>query len=621
MKKLVIVALLMSATTSWGQKIQSVNFLQEGEISKLIIDIDQPVSAERFHVKDDKQIILDIKNAKVDPKLLRGIDTSEFEGATVYISGYPRPGAPSDIRFAVQLRDNVRSVLDTQGNKLILSIENRFGVFSRNRLQESDNVRTTSVAGASTDEAIVDNVRLSVPKSNSIEDILENLVQSGPKKYVGKKISINVSEIPIKDLLKMISETSGFNIIIDNAVAALPPMTLSLTNIPWDQALDTILSLARLVATKNSNILSVKTLEQTTKEREAQVAAEALKLGLEPLVTKVFPISYADMTSLMAIIKDYQTEKRGTMQKDDRTNSLIVKDTVDAIERIQKIVELLDTQTPQILIESKIVEANEGYSKRIGLTQGLSFGYDAFTAGSRLAANSGPGFSFSSTGNGVTPVAGATGGTTAGAATTTAGVIGMTIGRLGRLGNLNMALELMETENQGRIVTSPKVITQNKKPAVISSTDSVSFLTSIPGPTGTTSQITNVSVVLSLTVTPQVTNEGSINMEVALSKGGFGEATLSNVVPPTTQRQIRTNVLVNNGSTVVLGGLYTNTTRTGHSGIPYLKDLPIIGWLFRTPYNDLSTRNELLVFLTPRIVNQEEAGLVDRGSLSAQKQL
>lgn len=606
MKTLIAMTLSLMFTTAWGQQIQSVNFLQEGEISKLVVELDKPVIAERFHVKDDKQIILDVKNAKVDPKLLRGIDTSEFDGAIVYISGYPRPGSPKDIRFAVQLRDNVRSVLDTQGNKLILSIENRFGVFSRARLQESTNAVKTSDLQGATGEAIVDNVRFSVPKSNSVEDILENLVQSGPKKYIGKKISINVNEIPVKDLLKMISETSGFNIILDNEVNKVPPMTLSLTNIPWDQALDTILSLARLVATKNTNILSIKTVEQTTKEREALAAAEALKIGLEPLVTKVFPISYADITSLMTIIKDYQTEKRGTMQQDARTNSLIVKDTVDAIERIQKIVELLDTQTPQILIESKIVEANERYSKMLGLRNGLSFGYDPITPSNQLDVNSGPGFNFSSTGAGTEAAP---------------GLLNLSIGRLRRLGDLNLALDLMENEAKGRVVTSPKVITQNKKPAIISSTDSVNFITQVAGANGSTAQITTVSVVLNLTVTPQVTNEGSINLEVSLSKGGFTPSDIRGAPPSTTQRQVRTNVLVDNGSTVVLGGLYTTTETESHSGVPYLKDLPIIGWLFRTSYNPSNSRNELLVFLTPRIVNQDEAGLVNRQSLSAGNKL
>ncbi len=226
---------------SWGQSIKSVNFLQEGEVSKLVIEVEGQVAADRFHIQDDKQIILDLKNVKVEKKLLRGIDTSEFDGAAVYISGYPKPGAHQDVRFAVQLRDNVRSLLDVQGNKITLSIENRFGVFSKTKISaaEAGPVKSTSAANK---DVVEDNVRLNVPKSASVDDILDNLTLSGPKKYIGKKISINVKEIPLPDLLKMIADTSGFNIIIDSDVSKVPPLTLALTNIPWDQALDTILS-------------------------------------------------------------------------------------------------------------------------------------------------------------------------------------------------------------------------------------------------------------------------------------------------------------------------------------------------------------------------------------------
>ncbi len=586
------------SSISWGQEIKNVNFFQEGDVSKFIIELDKEVIADRFHVKDDKQIILDLKNVKVDKKLLRGIDTSEFDGATVYISGYPKPGATNDVRFAIQLRDNVRSILEVQGRKVVLSIENRFGVFSKKRVDEASKTIVREDVGSG---IIEDGIKINIPKSASIEDILENLTMSGPKKYVGKKISINVKDIPLPDLLRMISETSGFNIIIDADVAKVPALSLSLTNIPWDQALDTILALAKLVATKNSNILSIKTIEKATSEREAEAKADALKLGLEPLVTKIFPISYASIADMQKILKDYLTATRGTMSEDGRTNSLIIKDTVDSIERIKKIVELLDTQTPQILIESKIVEATETYSKRIGLSNGISFGYDPVRAGT--ATNVGPGFNISTASLG-----GGAGGSNA---------VSLSIQTFKRLTNLNMALELLESESKVRIVTAPKIITQNKKAATITSTETTSFAVQtiqVGAPPVTTFQ--PIPILLSLAVTPQVTNEGSINMEVNLSKGSFGGRPSQQAPPDTTQRQITTNVLVDNGSTVVLGGLYTTTNSESHNGVPFLKDLPLVGWLFRTPYNPQTSRNELLIFLTPRIINQEEAGLIDRNKNS-----
>ena len=173
--------LFLISLNSFAQEIKNVNFTQDGEVSKLVIETDQGVMAERFHVTEDKQIILDLKNVKISPKLLRGIDTSEFPGSTVFISGYKKPGSTNDIRFAIQLRDNVRSVLDTKDNVITLNIENRFGVFSKAKLRDS----TTSVQPG---EMVEDAVGLNIPKSHSIEDIIENLTMSGPKKYIGKRI-------------------------------------------------------------------------------------------------------------------------------------------------------------------------------------------------------------------------------------------------------------------------------------------------------------------------------------------------------------------------------------------------------------------------------------------------
>lgn len=588
-----------------AQNITSVNFVQEGEVSKLIIESDKPIVAERFAVPDDKQIILDLKGTQAPAKLLRGIDTSEFSGAVVYVSGYPRPGAKQDLRFAIQLRDNVRSIIESNGNRTTLSIENRFGVFSRSKMEKAEPKGGITANAATKPDvsseatAAGPNRNLNVPKSTSIEDILDNLVLAGPKKYVGKRISINVKKIKVADLLAMIADTSGFNIIIDDGVDKIPDLTLSLVNVPWDQALDTIMGISKLTASKSSSILMVKTLDQATLEQEARLKAEKLKIGLEPLVTKVFPINYADITSLLPILKDYLTPDRSSLQQDPRTNSLIVKDTLDSIERVKKIIELLDTQTPQVLIEAKIVEANENYSKRIGLSHGLSFGYDPIPASTNLPTSAGPGFSFSSA-----------------PSSSSTPFMGFNVTAFKRLANLDFNLELMESEGKGRIITSPKVITQNKKPATITSTEKQNFLLPVvAGSTGATAPtISSVSIDLKLTVTPQVTNEGAINMDVSLSKGSFTTPAGGSTIPGTTQRLLSTNVLVDNGSTVVLGGLYNTNTSESHSGVPFLKDLPLVGWLFRTPYNPSTSRSELLIFLTPRIINAEEAGFSERTS-------
>jgi len=462
-------------------------------------------------------------------------------------------------------------------------------VFSKSKLKDK------TVSSAVEDSLDQDTVGINVPKSTKLEDILENLTLSGPKKYVGKRISLNVKDIPVTELLGMIADTSGFNIIIDQEISRLPPLTLNLVNIPWDQALDTIMGLSRLVAQKSSNILVIKTVAQAAAENEEKIRAQNLKNGLEPLVTRVFLINYATLADIQKIVSDYITPNRGTIQSDDRTNSLIVKDTVESIERIKKIIETLDTQTPQILIEAKIVEANETYRKKLGLERGIAFGYDPIRE--TIPASVGPGFSFSTSPDAVAP-----------------NILGMTIGVYKRLLNLDFKLQLMEFESKGKIISSPKVVTQNKKPATISSTEQTSFRILQQGTPGTpaASSFQEVNATLNLTVLPQVSNDGAISMTINLAKSAFGVRPSPDAPPNQTRRNVNTNVLVDNGSTVVIGGLYSTSSLESVSGIPFLKDIPLLGWLFRSPKNPEMDKNELIIFMTPRILNQDEAGLVER---------
>jgi type IV pilus assembly protein PilQ len=592
MIKGILIFSLLTLTKSYAQQIKSVNFIQEGEVSKIIIDIDQDnFKAERFHITEDKQIILDIKNATALKKALRPIDTSEFSGSIVFIKPYLKSKKDKEVRFAIQLRDNVRSLLEINKGRVVLNIENRFGVFSRTALKEADmEVVNKNVADKSLDQK-----NINIPKSDSIEDILENITMSGVKKYIGKRISLNVKDIAIVDLLNIIAETSGFNIIIDKDVATRPALTLSLTNIPWDEALDTVLNLSKLVAKKHTNILMVTTFEKAQKDREQELRTSQLNIKQEALVTKIFPISYSKLEAIQPILQEYATPERGRITKDERTNSLIVKDTSEVIERMKKIIELLDTATPQILIEAKIVEAFEKYEKNFGLEDGIAFGFDPVSPADSLT-NQGPGWSFNtaSMGNGGS------------------GFMGLNIAR-GRLTALDFTLQLMESESKGRVVSSPKVITQNKKAATITSSDQTSFQQPMPG--GIAGQIPmfqTVSADMTLTVTPQVTNEGSIAMDVKLTKSGFSDRPSPMAPPNQTTRNLDTSVLVDNGSTIVIGGLYTTSTSEDVTGVPFLKDLPLVGWLFRSKYNPKNERNELIIFLTPRIINQEEAGLVSR---------
>lgn len=600
------IALLCAAFSPlFGADLLGINFEQQGEVSQLEFIFDRDgAEAEMFENKADRQIIVDLKKTQATERVMRAFDTSEFSGSVVYVRAYEKKEDSSSIRVAIQLRENVRSILKKKNNRYLLQIENRFGAFTAAQLRGDLDVEVST----SKESEKKDN-RYYVPKSNSLEDILENVTLSGRKKYIGKTISVNVKSLPVGDILEMISQASGFNIILTKEVDSLPALTLNLVNTPWDQALDTVLALNKLIAKKNGEILMVKTIAEETRDQQEAAKVRQFKEKEEPLVTKAFPISFAEIKTLEPIVKPYLTS-RGGISFDERTNTLLVKDTVESIERVKKIVELLDGQTPQVLIESKIVEVTESSSKNLGLSNGLSFGYDPFGVPVDLAnldsrspvgtspvpgtQEGGPGFTFSS-------VAGNNGG----------GFLLGSVGQIGRLFNINFQLNLLETESSARIIASPKVITQNNQKAKISTTQTTNVPIRINNGTETSVTFSERDAKLELEVTPHVTNEGSISLKIDLLKEAFGAVPQDGFPKDLLKKNLSTNVLVDNGSTIVLGGVYQYRKEESHNGVPFLKDIPLLGWLFRTPYNPNVQKEELVIFLTPRIINQEEAGLIE----------
>lgn len=574
-----------------ASNIIGLNFQQEGDISHLIIRGDGPLVFTKRHNKDQKTLILDIQDVVSSQKTLRPIDTSEFPGAVVYVSAYPKPDSPNDIRVAIQLRDNVNSEVEKVGNSLVLKIENRFGAFAQNSgssssLNLSQDGNLPIIEGEENSQQ--EQLGLKVPKSAQVEDILENITLAGNKKYIGKKISINVKNVPVDDVLQMISETSGFNVFLEDGVSSKPPMTINLLDVPWDEALDTVLMINKLSATKYNNILTITTIEKAL-EAQAKKVEEDKKLKVqEPLVTKIFSINYAKIADVVTILNDYKTEERGKITTETRTNKLIVKDTATVIDRMKKILELIDTANPQILIESKIVEINESASKELGLDSS-SFIYNPFKRFEATDTSPTPGFTFNTLGTG--------------------SLVSLSVDVFKRLKDVSLSLKLLENRSMAKIVSSPRIITQNNVAASINSSQSSPYRTQVTSNGVVTEQWNQASASISLSVTPNVTNNGSISLNVNVSKSGFVGQPPPNGPPPQASNTISTNVLVDNGATVVLGGLYKLEDSESHAGIPVLKDIPILGWLFRTKYNPVKSKSEMMVFITPSIMNQTEAGL------------
>ena len=414
--------------------------------------------------------------------------------------------------------------------------------------------------------------------------------------FTGSPVTLKLNAADVHDVLRMIGEASGFNIVIHPAVQG--KLTLSLEQVPWDQALDVVLTTLKLGAERTNSVLRVMPREMLIAEKQDEINAKKVSAATTPRITRVFPVSYADLSQLSTLLQSFATAQSATPGEsgvpttiivDQNTQSLIVRDSAENVERIRKMIELLDVQTPQVLIETKVVSATEGFNKTLN--------------GNFAAGGSSVGFAF----NG--PQA-ALAGTTLGLPDATKGfgtATNLTFGLFQRT-NISAALNLAESENKAKVITSPRTVVLSGKSSTVSqqSTQGVLLITPATNQTLATQSITTIAATTSLTVTPKVTNDGSIFMKLDLKRDVIN---LSNKDAPVVEpRTINTEVIVESGGTLVIGGISNMDKTDSETGIPFLRKIPLIGWLFGGETH-LNSKSELMFFVSPRILNQKKAGI------------
>jgi len=395
------------------------------------------------------------------------------------------------------------------------------------------------------------------------------------------RISLDFQNADIVPIFRLLADVSGYNIVVDPAVKG--KITMKLVNVPWDQALELILKTHNLDKVVEGNIIRIAPAEKLQKERETEAKLKAAQQKAEPLVTKVFKISYADVNKVKASIEAAKLlSKRGNISVDERTGSLIVKDIESNIPKIANLIKTIDKPTPQVMIEARIVEVNTAVTKEFGIRWGVK-GYVS-------EANMSYG--------GLTPyivdfpsAAGAGLGS------------GISFGFLNKAKTLGLDLEIgaLATSGDLKIISNPRVITLDNQEATISQGKSIPVrkLTS----EGTVSTEFK-DVKLELKVKPHITPDGSILLNVNLTKEEL-DPTIPSVegVPGTDKKEAKTKVLIKDGETIVIGGVYKTTINKSEAGVPWLKDIPLIGWLFKNKKKQKAV-NELLIFITPRIVKE-----------------
>jgi type IV pilus secretin PilQ/predicted competence protein len=419
--------------------------------------------------------------------------------------------------------------------------------------------------------------------TNEGEGYATTEVASQEQQFTGEPITLTLKDADIKDVLKTFSVLTDLNFVLDPGVSG--SVTVELREVPWDQALDLILKINGLDYVLENNVLRVAPTSKLASEKAARAAFEKESEKARPLKTVLKPLSYAKASYIAGLLSSdsYLLSDRGSVVVDERTNTLILRDTVDRVEGVLRLIDSLDLPTPQVVIEGRIVETTKQFSRELGVSWGFTGTMDA-------EHGNDTGLKFPNS-------IGIDGGVELPAGNNA--FLGMTFGDILNTFNLDFLLTAAESEGQARVVSTPRVTTQNLMKASIRSGLQIPVQTVA----NNTVTVQYIDATLRLEVTPQITAEGTVNLDINIKKQRpapeFAVAGGQNA--PIFTRDAETQLLVRDGGTTVIGGIYEITDSTGEDRVPGLHKIPLFGWLFKNREIRLD-HDELLIFITPRIV-------------------
>jgi type IV pilus assembly protein PilQ len=412
--------------------------------------------------------------------------------------------------------------------------------------------------------------------------------------YTGSPISLDFQDVPVRQVLQIIAQVNGFNLVTTDTVSG--NITISLSGVPWDQALDMILQIKGLGKRLEGNILLIAPSEELTARETQELQSKQQVADLAPLKNSTITVNYAKATELAIILNSEGggiLSPRGSVTVDERTNTLLIRDTIESIDDARAMVELLDIPVRQVLIESRMVTVNDSVDEELGVRWGFtSRQNDVSTSGSIEGADSANAGNVGTIDNRLNvnlPVA-----------NENAGFLAFQVASLVDGTILDLELSALEAENKGEIIASPRITVANQQEAYIEQGTEIPFVAAASS--GATA-VEFKKAVLSLRVTPQITPDNRIILDLIVTQDTRGETvstSTGNAVAIDTQ-ELSTQVLVENGETVVLGGIFQQTSTNSVNKVPLFGDLPVLGALFRNKANVIEKR-ELLIFVTPKIM-------------------
>ncbi len=566
-----------------ANEVGNVAYQHDGHVDRIKVTLPEGATYLSLPWTDNRATLL-IENAVLPAELQRQLDTAKFKGTVRAVSSFVDP--QGRVRIVADLVGAGSELIRMSGRDLIWE-------FTPARVEESSPEQAqlpppiTSAKGEAT-----------LPTSVS-----DNPYQRRPRMN-RKRITIDLRDADIHNILRLIADEGNVNIVTNQLVAG--SVTLRLRSVPLDEALAIILRSNGLGWEQQGNIIRVAPMTVFEAESKARIDAYVQSQGLEPLQVRLIAVNYAEASKLGEILGGLLSA-RGKVKVDDRKNALVVTDVLANLDTAEALVRQLDTQTPQILIEARIVESNDQFKRDLGIQWGGDFLADP-------SIGNATGLLFPSTvgiaggaSSGDTPTGG--GSSTpnyainlpAPAGPGSGGAVGFTFGSLSGAFNLNLRLSAAESQGSVKIVSAPRITTLDNEEATI--TSGVSIPVSVVSAAGAQTVFFDAS--LTLTVTPRVTPDGNIIVEVNVNKNEPDfENTGSRGDPSIIRREATTKLLIRDGDTTVIGGIFQRNTGSSNVRIPFLGALPLIGPLFRNA-SHTDVRNELLVFLTPRIVNRD----------------
>lgn len=621
--------------------VKSANVIQAGERTRFVLNLKQSVTYKTQLAGKSVLIFLDPVVASAGEKPA-AVFAENLNSATLALKDVDfRRGTDNSGRIVVDLANNQVGVdIRQQGQNLVVEfLKTSMPEGLRRRLDVTD--FGTPVQAISTFQT-GDRVRMVIePRGNWEHSAYQNdnqfVIEVRAQKvdpakltqgvgFNGEKLSLNFQNIEIRSLLQVIADFTNFNIITSDSVSGA--VTLRLKDVPWDQALDIILQAKGLGMRKTGNVLWIAPKDELAAKEKQDFEAKAAIQNIEPLKTQSFQLNYTKAAEIALQIQPSGSgtaasargllSSRGSVISEPRTNQLFVTDIPSRLEQVQELISKLDIAIRQVLIEARIVEADDTFGKSLGVKWGGSdlTGVRGGQAGSQITggANGGNRVAFGGNYNAVS--------STTGESVNTLDTINTQILSLGATGFagfspasigvslfssiagrfLNLELSALENDGKGKVVASPRVVTADQTKALIEQGTEYPYQVTAPNG-GTTLAFRKAA--LKLEVTPQITPEGNIILDLDINKDSRGEPVLGTFAINT--KHIKTNVLVENGGTVVIGGIFILEETDGETKVPVLGDVPLLGNLFKTKTKN-SAKRELLVFITPKVITDRVSG-------------